>query len=427
MSKNESRSKKNMPLKILMMLGSLICALLIWVYVTETQGEDITAPFTGVKVVFEGESTMRDSRGLIVSDADVTSVKVTLTGNRRTISGLNAADLSVVVDLTGISKTGTYSLAPKVTYPTKTDTSAITQATVNPGNISFYVDKISRKTIDVVGVFNGIAAEGFSAKALEFQPGTVVIYGPEKALAEVEDAYIEVNRENVEKTLSFDSTYILRDAEGNEVSNAEITCDSETVGVTLPIQAVKEVALVVDLVAGGGATEDNVKWKIEPATITLTGDSETLAGVNTISLAKIDLGDVDEALTETYKIVLPNDTEATGGEKEATLTLEIGGLYKKTVSIDAGYITVTNCSEGYLAEVMSTELAGVVLRGPESIVKNLSEVNIRGVADLTEYGTATGIVSVPVEIVIDGTTEVGAVTATGPYKIYVNITKDEEH
>ena len=41
-----------------------------------------------------------------------------------------------------------------------------------------------------------------------------------------------------------------------------------------------------------------------------------------------------------------------------------------------------------------------------------------------DFGTATGIVSVPVSIVIDGTTEVGALTSE-EYKVYVNITEKE--
>lgn len=422
MNEKEVKNKSSRTSKTLKIVFSVICAVLLWVYVTDTQGEDITVPFTGVKVVFEGENTMRESRGLIVSDAEINSAKVTVTGNRRTVSALNAADLSVVVDLSGISKTGTYSIAPKVTYPAKTDTGAIAQAVTSPGTVSFYVDKLSSKPVQVMGVFNGSAAEGYTAEPLDFDTETVKIYGPEKVLAHVDHALVEVSREDVDKTLSFESNYILIDEDGKEFRSDEITFERDTVNVTLPIRAVKEVSLVVDLIYGAGATEDNVKWKIEPGTITLTGDSETLAGVNSISLDKIDLAAVDEALTETYKIVIPNDTEVTGGEKEATLTLEIGGLYKREVSIDSSYISCINCSEGYSAQVMSG-LDGVILRGPEDTVKHLSEVNIRAVADLKDFGTATGIVSVPVSIVIDGTTTVGAVT-TEAYKVYVNITKD---
>ena len=69
---------------------------------------------------------------------------------------------------------------------------------------------------------------------------------------------------------------------------------------------------------------------------------------------------------------------------------------------------------------MSDSLDGVILRGPEADVKAISEVNVRAVADLKDYGTATGIVSVPVKITVDGSTTVGAV---GEYRIYVNIIK----
>jgi YbbR domain-containing protein len=410
---------------IFWMVFSVLCALLIWVYVTDTQGEDFTKNFPNVQVVFEGESTMREARELIITEADTNSVRVTLSGNRRTVSGLSDSDLTVVIDLSNITKTGTYSLAPRVVYPARTNQNAITQAVINPGSISFYVDKLSRKTVDVKGVFTGSTAAGFSASALEFEPSTVLIYGPENELARVNDAYLEVNRENVEKTVTFDSTFILRDADKAQIMTDDVTCDRETVSVTLPISAVKEVALKVDLVPGGGATEETVKYEIKPASIVLTGDSDTLAGVNTISIAKIDLATVDEALTETYKLVIPNNTEIMSGAQEATLTLEIVGLYKQTVSIPKDKITCINVGEGYTAQVMSDVISGVVLRGPERIVRGLSAVNIRAVADLSDFGTSVGIASVPVSIVIDGTTEVGAIL-TEPYKIYVNIEKTPE-
>ena len=151
-----------------------------------------------------------------------------------------------------------------------------------------------------------------------------------------------------------------------------------------------------------------------------TGDAETLDGVNSISIAKIDLSKVDEALTESYKIVLPNDTESTDGIKEATLTLEMQGLAKKTVSIEQANISCTNVSQGYEAVIMNGSLDNVVIRGPENVLRGITDNNVRAVADLTDYGTATGILSVPVRIVINGTTEAGAY---GEYKVYINVTK----
>ena len=269
-------------------------------------------------------------------------------------------------------------------------------------------------------IFNGSAAEGYSADPLEFDTETIRIYGPEKIISRVDHALVEVNRTDVDKTLSFEAAYTLIDADGNVFESDEITFDRDTVNVTLPISAVKEVALTVDLIQGGGATKENVKWSIEPETITLTGDAETLAGVNSISIAKIDLSKIDGALTETYKIVLPNDTESTDGVKEATLTLELQGLIKRVVSIDQSNITCTNVTPGYEAIIMNSSLDNVVIRGPESVVRGITDNNIRAVADLSDYGSATGILSVPVRIMINGTTEAGAF---GEYKIYINLAR----
>lgn len=423
MNEKKSQSNDSTLRIVLRIVFSLICSLLIWVYVTESVSTDIERPFPGVKVVFEGENAMRDSKGLIVSDTGDTSVKVTLSGTRRAVSSLDSADLTAVIDLSGISKTGNYALAPKITYPNKFDSSAISVAVTNPETISFYIDKLSVVPVPIVGEFNGSAAEGFSAEPLEFDSDSIKIYGPEKIISQIDYALVQISRQDVDKTLNIETTYVLIDKNGKEFDSDEISFDRDTVNVTLPISAVKEVSLIVDFIPGAGATKDFVNWKIVPDSITLTGDTETLAGVNNISLAKIDLSKVDDALTESYKIVLPNDTEATGGEKEAILTLELDGLSKKTVSIDKSNISCTNVSGGYTAEIMNSSLEGVILRGPDNVIHSISAVNVRAVADLTDYGTATGIIAVPVRIFVDGTTDVGAF---GEYKVFINVSETVE-
>ena len=423
MSENK-KNKSNSTLQIVLTaLFALICSLLIWVYVTDTLGNDIDRDLPGVKVVFEGESTMRDSRGLIISENTTTSVRVSITGNRRTVSSLNPADLKAVIDLSDINKTGNYSLAPKIVFPSKVDTSVISSAVTNPGSVSFYVDKLSSKAVQVVGVFNGSAAEGYTAEPLEFDTETIKIYGPEKILALVDKAQVVVSREDVDKTLTFESDYTLLGMDGSTFENDEISFDRETVIVTLPISAVKVVDLIVDVIPGSGATKDNVNIKIEPDSVTLTGDSETLAGVNSISLAKFDLSQIDDPLTETYKIIIPNNTENTSGVKEATVSLTWVGLTHRKMNIDKTNISIINNSDGYEAEVMNNAIENVIIRGPESVVMNLSNLNIRAVADLSDYGTATGFITVPVRIYVDGTTEAGAY---GEYSAVINITKIED-
>lgn len=412
--------------KALLILLSLICALLFWLYVTETEGEVYSDTFSGVKVVFEGETNMRDTRGLIINSVDSTSVRVKITGDRRIVANLDAADITAVIDLSSISKSGNYSLSYKIEYPTGTDTSSLTVETRYPSVVNFYVDKLSKKTVEIKGVFNGSPAEGYSIEPLEFDPATVVISGPETALAEVDHAYLEVDRDDLDKTLTFDSTYLLVDGDGNVIDNDEISLEMDTVSVTVPVISIKSVDLTLDFIYGYGVAEDNVKYSIDPPSITLTGDSEVLAGRNNLTLDNIDLSTIDGTYTETYSIVIPNDTEIVEGAKEATVTIEIVGLETRTVSISKSNLSFTNLTEGFEAEIISDSLDNVKIRGKESVLNSISGSNIYAVADLSELGNTTGIVSVPVKIYIDGTAEAGAVGRYGDYKIYINITKPEE-
>lgn len=407
--------------KVLLVILALLCSIMLWVYVTNQEGEVDEVPYAGVKVVLEGEENMRDSRGLIITSLDTTSVRVTVTGAPRVLARLTAADITAVIDLSTINKTGNYSYAPKISFSSDFSTSDLTAKVNSPSTVNFYVDKLSTKTVEVKGVNNGSTAEGFSAEPLEFSPETVKISGPETSLAKVDHAWIEVNRMDVDGTISYESTYVLRDKDNNIIDDDSITLETDTVTVTLPVIAIKEVDLIIATIPGAGADDENVVKTIEPsAKITLSGDAEVLEGVNSILLATIDLSKVDGSFTETYPIVIPNDTEIIGGETEATVSLEIVGLDTKRVNIPFENLSYINMTDGYTAEIIDTSLNNITLRGVSEALASVSAENVRAVADLTEYGTATGIFAVPVKVYVDGTTDVGAI---GEYKLYISISK----
>lgn len=409
-------AKKPVGSMMLRLLLSFLCAMLFWVFVTSTEATDYSKPYSGIQVVFEGESTMRESRGLVITNRRTNSVRVEISGSRRALSNLDAADLTAVIDLRSITSTGHYESAYKINFPSGVDSSNLSVTLRSPESVSFDVDRLSTKSVEIIGQFNGSAAEGFSAEPIVFEPSTMIISGPQNALEKVDHAYVEVSREDVSKTLSFESSYILCDSEGNEVEDDSIQLETETVMVTLPIISIKEVDLTLRILPGGGATSDDVKYNIEPKSIVLSGDSAALEGINNIDLATIDMSEIEEdTYTDTFKIVIPNNTEILNGPKEAELTLEINGLKKKQFTVTN--FSCVNVTEGYEAEVMVSDLE-VDIRGPEDVLRNISDVNVRAVADLSAFGSATGIVSAPVRIEIDGSTGAGAV---GKYEIYVNI------
>lgn len=407
--------------KILLVVIAIFCSILLWVYVTNQEGKVDEVPFSGVKVVLEGEEAMRDNRGLIITSLDNKNVRVTVSGSPRVLARLSAADITAVIDLSTISKTGNYSLAPKIVFSSAFNSSDLSARVTSPTAVNFYVDKLSTKTVDVKGVNNGSTADGFSSEPIQFNPSTVKISGPETSLAKVDHAWIEVNREDVDATLSFDSTFILRDKENKPIEDDAVILENDTVNVTIPVVAIKEVDLVIATVPGAGAGDENVVKTFEPVSkITLSGDAQVLAGVNSILLDTVDLSKVDGSYSKTYTIVIPNDTEIIGSLREVTVTLDIVGLDTKRVNVPSENLSFINVTDGYEAVIMDSFLNNVTLRGTTDALASVSAENVRAVADLTEYGTATGFYSVPVKVYVDGTTAVGAI---GEYKLFIQIKK----
>ena len=412
-----SKFLKSRPLWIVI---SIIVSIMLWTYVSSNEDDERTQTFHDVKLVFQGEDQLRDTKGIILTGVDTNSVSVTVTGSRRVISQLDSSKITAVVDISKISYTGNMKFTYDLAYSDKIDSGEITSVTRNPETISFTLDRQTTKSVEVRGVFNGTVSENFMQENLEFSPSVIKVSGPAEEIDKIDRAWVVIEKQDVDKTFTVDAPYVLMDKDGNELELDDVTADSDTVAVTLPIKATKEVKLAVDLIAGGGASEVNTVVTCEPSSVILSGDSDILDGINKISLGTIDLAEVNPKVSETYKLFIPNDTENISGVDEVAVTVEVKGL-------STGKKTVTNfecikVTEGYSASVMTSKL-DVTVRAPESVLKLIASNNLRAVADLTEIGNATGVFNVPVEIYIDGYSDAGVI---GKYEAIVAISENEE-
>ena len=396
---------------------SLVSSVLMWVYVTTTIGDVHETEYEGVQVVFRGEDTLREKEGLVISNASTNTVTVKLRANRRELSKLSSSNMHAVVDVSKITATdkGNYTLTFTMEYPVGTDSNAIDVVSSFPQSVSFYVDKASSKSIEVKGEFVGSVVEGFAAGKLEFNPHTIVVTGPQNELDQIAYAWVSIPREDVDKTLMFDSEFVLMDSEGNTLDLPNVQSDSRTVSVTLPITSTKEVPLTVDLVAGAGATDENVKITVDPATIIIAGDAKTLEGINKISIGTVDLASFAVTYEDKFSVVLDNDITNVTGITEAKVTISVIGLETKRFSVTN--ITAINVPSGRRVEFETKELS-VTLRGSSDVINAVKSNNIRAVVDLSDVGATTGAIELTAKIYVDGYTGVGAI---GEYPLFVEV------
>ena len=405
---------------------SFLVAVNLWVYVTTTEGVEGEKTLSGVKIEFLGAESLRESSGLIITEQDRTTVNLTVKAARRVLGKLSSSNVTAAVDLSRVTTDGWNSVSYEIIYPSGVRSDDVTVLRSSSDIVNFYVDRQSRKTIPVQGEFIGSTAEGYMAEDEPvFDPMMVIISGPKTAIEPVDHAYVAISRTDVDKTLQFNTTYALQDADGQEIDDPRITLETSEVAVTLNVLFTKSVPLDVTIIDGGGATRaENTKITINPASIVLSGDAAVIESISKINLGTISLADFASTYTDTYTIVPPNDTENLTGIKEASVTVSIVGLSTRIFEITNDNIYCTNVPDGYQAVIINQVLP-VTVRAKESDLNAIHVNNIRAVADLSgiSEANATGVFQPEVRISIDGFPDAGIVEE---YRIYVTLAKEEE-
>lgn len=402
--------------RVTWVITSLLISFFVWVYLAGTDTTTFNQTFYNVPVVFEGADSLRTTKGLIITDPEVSTVTVEVRGSRASIGSLHASELQAVVDVSGISQARETELTYTIEFPDRINRSDISVVSRSPETISFTVAAESTKTVEVKGVFTGSVADGYMADAVVVEPSTITLYGPESELRNVTEACVYLDRDNVTATVGPVKTdYVLLDSDGQEITPENVVSDTKTVSVTLPILMQKELTLAVNLIDGGGATADDCVVTVEPATIQVIGDTATLQQQNQIVIGSVNLADFASSYENTFTIPLDNSLRNQSGVTEATVKIIVNGLDTKRITTKN--ISITGTTTGMRA-VLDTKSITVTVRAKGDILKEINENNVRVVVDLTDYFSTTGTVSVPAKVYIDGYETAGVV---GVYTVSVTI------
>lgn len=411
--------KKLYDSKAFWMIVSLLVSLTLWIYITSVDKEEIKTTFRGVKVELVGEDLLRNTRNMVITDMDTSTVTVEVRGPRRVIGSWDSSMLSAQIDVSKLSRAAFTSQQYTISYPDGTDTTNVQVIRKTPETINFMVSPLVSKTIQVRGSFDGDLADGYTAEMPVFEPSTIVITGAETYIKDVSYAWVTFGEGEVNSTYKVETGFTLMTENGVPCSNTGISFSSDVVTATLPVLDLKEVKLDVNIIEGAGASAANTKVTIEPESITLAGDSALLAGMNRIVLDTIDLTDFTATFTDVYTIPLDNGLRNTTGINEAKVTVEITGLSTKTFKVTN--LSCINETAGYKADILSESLE-ITLRGKEDLLAQIKDGNIRAVADLADFNESTGTYMAPVKIYVDGFTDVGALDL-GTNSISVEIRK----
>lgn len=395
--------------KILYALLSVAIAVGLWVYVVSVISPESTDTFHNIPVVIDGESLLRE-RGLMITTENIPQVTLKLYGNRSDLRKLNSSNITLVMDVSRISDAGNKELYYSISYPGDVPGGSIQIMSQSPERINITVVEKSSKPIPVQVEYIGKVDDQYivSKKNLELNHETITVEGPTDVIEKLDHAKISIDLEGKTQTISQAFSFTLCDAEGTPVDSRWVTSNVNEVNVKLPIQLVKEVKLELDVVYGGGATQQNSVITINPSTIQISGNEQVLANLNVLKLGKIDLSKLEEGNTETYDIKdLLQSLGVTNltSHDEATVTVSFTGLETKELKVTN--IITQNVPAGMTARMYPQDIT-VKVRGPKDKIAAITPDKVTIYVDFT--GESVGSVELDATVRFDGAfSDVGVV------------------
>lgn len=397
--------------RVMMLLLSLAIAFGLWLYVVTVVSPDSEDVYY-VPVVLEGETALNEKGLMVTSDTNVT-VTLRVAGSRTDLVKLNNTNINVVVDLSKIYDPGEHQLQYTVSFPGDIPSNAVETQSQSPNRISVTIEEKVTKYVPVNIVYSGSVPDGFitdKANAVLDNPN-VAVTGPSSIIDQIDAAYISVDLTDRSESISENFRFTLCNEAGEPVDLKELVTTTVTeVRLDLKIERVKEITPVLEVIAGGGATEQTSLIKIEPEVIRISGNETALSKIDSIVLGTINLGELTEDTQLTFPIELPEGVTNLTGVTEATVRISFPKLQKKELTVTN--ITPINVPEGLEVDML-TEALTVTVRGPSAMVSSMTADDLSVTVDFSGVEIGTAVVKADIKI----TSAYADVGAIGTYSV----------
>lgn len=394
-------------------LLSILLAFVLWIVVRDMENPSKQTTIHDVEVHLTGTEQLLNQTGLsVIEYTDTISVKVEGPNNEITDSAFRKK-VTATIDVSGITDgSGEYTLTPQIS----TGSYNVDAIGTEPTTVRVLVDKVTTATVPVRVETTGTAADGS-------RPGTpeptttkeVTISGPEAELQEVAYAYGTIDVTGRSSTFTGECSIALYNDAGEPITGKHVTCQTDTITVRVPIYPVESVPLTVLLTDGETLKEEQVNVDINPASVTLIGDQNTLAGITEINLGTIDLDDVRTGVPVEMEIPLPEGVRLDSGQPS---TAEVTINVKEQESVSTRKVQVTkfvptDTAQGqtpYVVNVLTNSVE-IELRGSASA---LDQVDVNSLSiGLTFDSVSLGLGTHKVKGVVAATGLPSGVTMVG--------------
>lgn len=388
--------------------GSLVLAIFVWIAATVEQNPVQVARFPQripIQIITD--------EGFIVTNTPITTAQVVLRTQAAVWEILEAADISIVADLTG-QPPGTYNVELDISFSTAR---RIVVEDWQPRQITVTIDQAAEILVPVNADIRSDPPTGFELTGISFNVPEVRVIGPASQVSRIVRADARLHMRDERSLFTREIQLSAVDEEGRLIPG--VTLEPASVTVTANIQAregYREVFVTPNIV--GEPAEGYVLFGVDyrPPNVLVSGPPALLDQLpGTVLTEAIDLAGQTETFSRTVNVELPAGINS---EQAISVTVQIDTLTASR-RFEHLPVTVQGLDPGLNASFSSEEVT-LLITGPEPIVDTLTPDDITILADLT--GLAAGGYQVQLRAFIDRTGLEEASTSVLPSVLDVQIT-----
>lgn len=371
---------------------AVVLAVIIWLILSITQYPTISKTVASVPVDLTLTGTIAEEKGLSALNYKDMTVDVVIEGMNYEIGSYSANDLNATVDITPVTKKGTYKLDIDVKSAHSADKISI--LSISPETVEVQFDAITSKEFDLSPSTPNISAEeGYSLGAVSCTPGKIKITGADNDLSNIAKAYAVVDKS---MSLSEDTTLttkkiVLFDKNDNELDNSLYEFSGEEYTLSIPIYKKKTGNLKVEFTGVPSSFDlSTIKYTLSEESIALLTSDLADENEEDITVGTIPLSEIDLARRYTFDIPLSAGETSADSISTVSVNFDSEGFTSKSFDIPKSQFTVINRPDRKTVSFDTAKLTNVMIYGPEEVIESLKAEDLTAQIDLSDVGTSTG-------------------------------------
>lgn len=378
-----SKEKSSRHGKVKSVIISIVAAVAIWFVVVYLVNPDVRVTLNNIDVEFLGESQLRQRELVVVDKNKLPEMSVVVSGKRSDLISV-IGNVTLQIDLAGITKEGTYERKPDAVVPI----SGVAVDKIKTDKISVRVEQVISKEIPVRIKQSGVNKEKIIKS--ETADTIVTISGSKSEVERVQYALVTTDISAVTEDMEQESTFVLMSNDDLALDkNETIETDRPTVVVHHSVYEKKTVPVLAGL-----SPEADQKYILNmadksaaPATLEI--------GVKDFSVDRVYAYFPDQEYTADtldYDLVLTTPEGAYIPEADRHVKVKAQLIRKATKHMELS-VNLLNLGAGLTVNSFDA-VVGATLTGPEA---SLTTDKVKAVADLSGLGVGTYKVAVKFE------------------------------